>query len=146
MLKQNFAWAWSMCVGPPIEIDRIVIRDVQYHFEVNRCRNEEFQGSSAYDVGGDYSGQDRRMAEITTISPRLLKPFQYTRKKSPPPGSHVFQRTDSDNFRTQHRISFAHLRGTNILVINVNARVFTNQMWTDGQRTKTNPKTTPVTS
>ncbi|KAH3721242.1 hypothetical protein DPMN_064161 [Dreissena polymorpha] len=41
------------------EIDRIVIRDVQYEFEVNRCRNEEvnLQSSSAYNVGGD-SGQD----------------------------------------------------------------------------------------
>ncbi|KAH3729564.1 hypothetical protein DPMN_055535 [Dreissena polymorpha] len=29
---------------------------------------------------------------------------------------------------------------------NVNARVFTNQMWTDGQRTKTNPKTSPEQS
>ena len=24
-----------------VEIDRIVIREVQYQFEVNRCRNEE---------------------------------------------------------------------------------------------------------
>ncbi|KAH3809588.1 hypothetical protein DPMN_137962 [Dreissena polymorpha] len=29
---------------------------------------------------------------------------------------------------------------------NVNARVFTNQMWTDGQRKKTNPKTSPEQS
>ena len=29
-------------MGPCIvEIDRIVIREVQYQFEVNRCRNEE---------------------------------------------------------------------------------------------------------
>ncbi|KAH3840921.1 hypothetical protein DPMN_114379 [Dreissena polymorpha] len=41
---------------------------------------------------------------------------------------------------------FAHLRGTNILVKNVNARVFTNQMWTDGQRTNTNSKTSPEQS
>ncbi|KAH3869884.1 hypothetical protein DPMN_033057 [Dreissena polymorpha] len=41
---------------------------------------------------------------------------------------------------------FAHLRGTNILVKNVNARVFTNQMWTEGRRTKTNPKTSPEQS
>ncbi|KAH3736110.1 hypothetical protein DPMN_042672 [Dreissena polymorpha] len=58
---------------------------------------------------------------------------------------------------------FAHLRGgfiqslpnvehdldidqTNILVKNINPRVFTNQMWTDGQRTKTNPKTSPEQS
>ncbi|KAH3719196.1 hypothetical protein DPMN_062028 [Dreissena polymorpha] len=74
--------AW-LVMGPCIvEIDRIVIREVQYQLEVNRCRNEEiivkgyfgwvwpmwegcpridriFQGSSANSVGGD-SGQDRR--------------------------------------------------------------------------------------
>ncbi|KAH3705422.1 hypothetical protein DPMN_080493 [Dreissena polymorpha] len=32
----------GLVMGPCIvEIDRIVIRDVQYQFEVNRCRNEE---------------------------------------------------------------------------------------------------------
>ncbi|KAH3722065.1 hypothetical protein DPMN_065015 [Dreissena polymorpha] len=32
----------GLVMGPYIvEIDRIVIRDVQYQFEVNRCRNEE---------------------------------------------------------------------------------------------------------
>ncbi|KAH3890948.1 hypothetical protein DPMN_015037 [Dreissena polymorpha] len=41
---------------------------------------------------------------------------------------------------------FAHLRGTNILVKNVNARVFTKQMWTGGRRTKTHPKTSPEQS
>ncbi|KAH3791621.1 hypothetical protein DPMN_145109 [Dreissena polymorpha] len=40
MFKQNFGWAWSMWAGRP-RIYRIVIRDFQYHFEVNRCRNEE---------------------------------------------------------------------------------------------------------
>ncbi|KAH3826673.1 hypothetical protein DPMN_128582 [Dreissena polymorpha] len=52
----------GLVMGPCIgEIDRIVIKDVQYQFEVNGCRNEEvnFQGSSAYSVGGD-SGQDGR--------------------------------------------------------------------------------------
>ncbi|KAH3885473.1 hypothetical protein DPMN_009467 [Dreissena polymorpha] len=51
-----------LIIGPcVVEIDRFVIRDVQYQLEVNRCRNEEvnFQGSSAYSVGGD-SGQDGR--------------------------------------------------------------------------------------
>ncbi|KAH3853655.1 hypothetical protein DPMN_096187 [Dreissena polymorpha] len=58
--RRNFGWAWSMRAGRP-RIDRIVIRDVQYQFKVNGCRNEEvnFQGSSAYSVGGD-SGQDGR--------------------------------------------------------------------------------------
>ncbi|KAH3716790.1 hypothetical protein DPMN_059519 [Dreissena polymorpha] len=49
-------------MGPCIVvIDRIVISDAQYQFEVNRCRNEEvnFQCSSANSVGGD-SGQDGR--------------------------------------------------------------------------------------
>ncbi|KAH3841673.1 hypothetical protein DPMN_115146 [Dreissena polymorpha] len=49
-------------MGPCIvEIDRIVIREVQYQFKDNRCRNEEiiFRGSSANSVGGD-SGLDGR--------------------------------------------------------------------------------------
>ncbi|KAH3720730.1 hypothetical protein DPMN_063634 [Dreissena polymorpha] len=50
IVKGNFGWAWPMSAGCPIglvmgpciaEIDRIVIREVQYHFEVNWCRNEE---------------------------------------------------------------------------------------------------------
>ncbi|KAH3808140.1 hypothetical protein DPMN_136491 [Dreissena polymorpha] len=65
MLKQNFGWAWSMWVerlrvgnGPwIIEIDRIVIREVQYELEVYRCRNEvNFKGSSANSVGEDNGG------------------------------------------------------------------------------------------
>ncbi|KAH3829075.1 hypothetical protein DPMN_131063 [Dreissena polymorpha] len=76
-----------LLMGPCIvEIDCIVIRDVQYQYEVNRCRNEEvnfqgssakyiggrtdgetFQGSSANSAGGD-SDQDGRTAEITTYS------------------------------------------------------------------------------
>ncbi|KAH3704598.1 hypothetical protein DPMN_079657 [Dreissena polymorpha] len=77
IVKGNFGWAWSVWAGRP-RIDRIVIRDVQYQFQVNRCRNEEvnFQGSSAYSVGGD-SGQDgrtdRQTAEIAKISPRFSK-------------------------------------------------------------------------
>ncbi|KAH3886909.1 hypothetical protein DPMN_010922 [Dreissena polymorpha] len=69
-------------------------------------------------------------------------------------------RTDGRRMPSDHNSSpraiaqFAHLRRTNILVINfdkeclrnVNARVFTNQMWTDGQWTKTNPKTSPEQS
>ncbi|KAH3838572.1 hypothetical protein DPMN_111980 [Dreissena polymorpha] len=49
IVKGNFGWAWPMWAGRPrvgngpciAEIDRIVIREVQYQFEVNRCRNEE---------------------------------------------------------------------------------------------------------
>ncbi|KAH3774827.1 hypothetical protein DPMN_176220 [Dreissena polymorpha] len=60
MLKQTFWWVLSMWAGAPglimepciVDTDRIVIRNyVQYQFE--------FQGSSAYSVGGD-SGHDRR--------------------------------------------------------------------------------------
>ncbi|KAH3748709.1 hypothetical protein DPMN_183159 [Dreissena polymorpha] len=56
--KINFGWAWPMWAGRP-RIDRIVIRDVQYQLEVNRCRNEEvnFRGSSVNSVGEE-SGQD----------------------------------------------------------------------------------------
>ncbi|KAH3718081.1 hypothetical protein DPMN_060880 [Dreissena polymorpha] len=39
-LKGNFGWAWAMWTGRPW-INRIVIREVQCQFEVNRCRNEE---------------------------------------------------------------------------------------------------------
>ncbi|KAH3722262.1 hypothetical protein DPMN_065218 [Dreissena polymorpha] len=52
VVKGNFGWVWPMwlcgrgapglVMGPCIvEIDRIVIGEVQYQFEVNRCRNEE---------------------------------------------------------------------------------------------------------
>ncbi|KAH3740128.1 hypothetical protein DPMN_046823 [Dreissena polymorpha] len=115
IVKGNFGWVWPMWVGRP-RIDRIVIRevqyqlevnrikgnfgwvwpmwagrpraDVQYQFEVNRCRHEEFQCSSANSVGGD-SGQDGRTdrqtdiqtAEIITISPRFSKSYS---EKTPP--------------------------------------------------------------
>ncbi|KAH3691612.1 hypothetical protein DPMN_162445 [Dreissena polymorpha] len=44
----------GLVMGPCIvEIDRIIIRYVQYQFEVNRCRNEKFNfpGSSAKNDG-----------------------------------------------------------------------------------------------
>ncbi|KAH3698443.1 hypothetical protein DPMN_085963 [Dreissena polymorpha] len=43
IVNGTFGWAWSMWTRRPrvVEIDRIVIRDIQYQFEVNRCRNEE---------------------------------------------------------------------------------------------------------
>ncbi|KAH3872977.1 hypothetical protein DPMN_036201 [Dreissena polymorpha] len=48
--------AWQrptrLIMGPCIvEIDRIVIRYVQYQFEVNRCRNEEFIGAPGLVMG-----------------------------------------------------------------------------------------------
>ncbi|KAH3864407.1 hypothetical protein DPMN_027424 [Dreissena polymorpha] len=54
-----------LVMGPCIvEINHIVIREVQYQFEVNRCRNEEviWPGRT-----------DGQTAEITTISPRFSK-------------------------------------------------------------------------
>ncbi|KAH3730054.1 hypothetical protein DPMN_056032, partial [Dreissena polymorpha] len=55
IVKDNFGWVWPIMGGAPqgrdaiglvmgpyiVEIDRIVIKEVQYQFEVNRCRNEE---------------------------------------------------------------------------------------------------------
>ncbi|KAH3697719.1 hypothetical protein DPMN_085228 [Dreissena polymorpha] len=56
IVKGNFGWVWPMWVGRlrvwvgrlrvgngamHIEIDRIVIREFQYQFEVNRCRSED---------------------------------------------------------------------------------------------------------
>ncbi|KAH3894481.1 hypothetical protein DPMN_018638 [Dreissena polymorpha] len=49
IVKGNFGWVWPMWVGRlrvgngamHIEIDRIVIREFQFQFEVNQCRNEE---------------------------------------------------------------------------------------------------------
>jgi len=38
MVNENLNHYIFPCV---VEIDRIVIRDVQYQFEVNRCRKEE---------------------------------------------------------------------------------------------------------
>ncbi|KAH3884717.1 hypothetical protein DPMN_008703 [Dreissena polymorpha] len=80
MLKQYFGWAWFMWAGAPglvmgscvVEIDRIVIREVQYHLEVNRCRNEEvtFQGSSANSVGGDSCQDGRTDGGANQIIPR----------------------------------------------------------------------------
>ncbi|KAH3780800.1 hypothetical protein DPMN_158622 [Dreissena polymorpha] len=51
LIKSNYGWLWSKWAGwgAPgwimrpciVEIDRIVIREVQYQLEVNQCRNEE---------------------------------------------------------------------------------------------------------
>ncbi|KAH3770302.1 hypothetical protein DPMN_171586 [Dreissena polymorpha] len=54
--------------------------------------------------------------------------------------------------QAQEPFHFAHLRGTSFsnfdkeCLRNVNATVFTNQMWTDRRLTKTNPKTSPEQS
>ncbi|KAH3867790.1 hypothetical protein DPMN_030927 [Dreissena polymorpha] len=66
-----------LVMGPFIvEIDRIVIKDVQYQFEVNRCRNEEFQGSMARTD----RRTDGQTAEITTIfskSVGITRPYKF---------------------------------------------------------------------
>ncbi|KAH3878089.1 hypothetical protein DPMN_001971 [Dreissena polymorpha] len=113
IVKGNFGCAWPMLAGRPM-IDRIVIRKVQYQFEVNRCRNEEIivklqfwpkQNKRILQSACMWAGRprvgngamhkvryqfednrcrneeikeivartDRRMAEITTISPRFSK-------------------------------------------------------------------------
>ncbi|KAH3742265.1 hypothetical protein DPMN_049002 [Dreissena polymorpha] len=70
-----------LVMGPCIvEIDRIVIREVQYQFEVNRCRNEEvyFQGSSAYSVGGDKKcdRQTHRQTDGQTHRAQIITPLR----------------------------------------------------------------------
>ncbi|KAH3694827.1 hypothetical protein DPMN_082268 [Dreissena polymorpha] len=77
-----------LVMGPCIvEIDCIVIRDVQYKFEVIQCRNEEvnFQGSIAR--------TDRQTVEITTISPRFSTSFAYLRGTNILVNSHVIELT-----------------------------------------------------
>ncbi|KAH3786994.1 hypothetical protein DPMN_165113 [Dreissena polymorpha] len=83
---------------------------------------------------------DGRTDRRTRVLANLHVKFQDSRATT-------YGRTDGRTDRRTRDINrFAHLRGTNILVKNVNARVFTNKMWTDGQRTKTNPKTSPEQS
>ncbi|KAH3695613.1 hypothetical protein DPMN_083070 [Dreissena polymorpha] len=114
-----------LVMGPCIvEIDRIVIRDVQYKFEVIRCRNEEvnFQGSSAYSVGGDkhhIMGANARLRSADgmklPINFNLRQYFIGTNvlikfhedwpinKTALPPGDNVFQQTRT-NFKLDNDI------------------------------------------
>ncbi|KAH3801279.1 hypothetical protein DPMN_154927 [Dreissena polymorpha] len=99
----NFGWAWPMWAWPMWggcpRIDCIYIREVQYQFEVNRCRNEEkgnFGGAWPMWAGRpriangamhmvQYQFEDKlcrneeiietdgRKTEITTISPLFLR-------------------------------------------------------------------------
>ncbi|KAH3753449.1 hypothetical protein DPMN_188086 [Dreissena polymorpha] len=59
IVKGNFGWVWSM-LAERRRIDRIVIREVQYQFEVNRCRNEEVivKGNFGW-VGSMWVGRSR---------------------------------------------------------------------------------------
>ncbi|KAH3862041.1 hypothetical protein DPMN_024997 [Dreissena polymorpha] len=66
----------------------------------------------------------------------------FTWKTAPPPGSHVFQWTRTTFELDLHIIKtniltiiYLGIIGTNLLTINVASRVFTNQIWTDGQMT-----------
>ncbi|KAH3865207.1 hypothetical protein DPMN_028246 [Dreissena polymorpha] len=83
IVKGNFGWAWSMWAGPMWaghpRVGYGAMHKVQYQFEDIRCSlrcTQNFQGSSAYSVGGE-SGQDGQMdgrkTEITTISPLFLR-------------------------------------------------------------------------
>ncbi|KAH3884749.1 hypothetical protein DPMN_008736 [Dreissena polymorpha] len=81
-------------------IDRVVIRDsmwagrpmfgyeamhnVQYQLEVNRCRNEEFYGSSANSVGGvsvqdgrTERGDQNNIPTLLKVSPGFQKSLMY---------------------------------------------------------------------
>ncbi|KAH3866238.1 hypothetical protein DPMN_029297 [Dreissena polymorpha] len=99
----------GLVMGPCIvEIDRIVIRVVQYQFEENLCRNEEVivkgsfgwawsmwagspqveidhivirnvQYQSEFQGSSAYRRTDRQTAEITKISPRFSKSFAHLR-------------------------------------------------------------------
>ncbi|KAH3784995.1 hypothetical protein DPMN_163075 [Dreissena polymorpha] len=66
----NFGWAWSMWVGRPRN-DRIVIRYVQYQFEVNRCRYEEVL------VKGNFGWAWSMWAERPRIYRIVIRDVQY---------------------------------------------------------------------
>ncbi|KAH3835519.1 hypothetical protein DPMN_108872 [Dreissena polymorpha] len=103
MLKQNFGWAWSMWAGRP-RIDRIVIRDVQYHFEVNRCRNEEVNFAHLSGFHNDWAKNvtSRKTAPrqpcystdrnhfLTKFHENWAKNVTSRVEKCPPTGGHVF--------------------------------------------------------
>ncbi|KAH3876168.1 hypothetical protein DPMN_000003 [Dreissena polymorpha] len=69
-IKGNFGWAWSMWAGRT-RIDRIVIREVQYQFEVNRCRNEEII------VNGNFGWEWPMWAGCPRIDRIVIREVQY---------------------------------------------------------------------
>ncbi|KAH3749195.1 hypothetical protein DPMN_183686, partial [Dreissena polymorpha] len=72
IVKDNFGWVWPiMGVAPQVEIDLIVIRDVQYHFEVTRCRNEEII------VKGNFGWAWPMLAGRPRIDCIVIKEVQY---------------------------------------------------------------------
>ncbi|KAH3896522.1 hypothetical protein DPMN_020699 [Dreissena polymorpha] len=144
----------GLVMGPCIvEIDRIVISDVQYDFEVNRCRNKKVNAKNIIGTNlltkfhedlkinvasrvltsknapppGGHFHEDRTI----NVSSRVLTRFYYShiRKNAPPPGCHVFKATKTifnliqDIIGTNLRLTKFHEDWT----INVASRVLTRK-------------------
>ncbi|KAH3784371.1 hypothetical protein DPMN_162325 [Dreissena polymorpha] len=74
----------GLVMGPCIvEIDRIVISDVQYDFEVNRCRNKQVNAKNI--IGTNLLTKFHEDLKINVAS-RVL-----TSKNAPPPGGHFHE-------------------------------------------------------
>ncbi|KAH3691241.1 hypothetical protein DPMN_193189 [Dreissena polymorpha] len=106
---------------PTPHIDRIVIRDVQYQFEVNRCRPEEvnFQGSSANK--GD-CGQDGQTADLFRIAAKPIHfapGFQGSGAKSVKGDSGQGGRTDGQTGGDNHKILTFSPKSVGIMNVNV---------------------------
>ncbi|KAH3884587.1 hypothetical protein DPMN_008570 [Dreissena polymorpha] len=79
IVKGNFGWVWPMWVerlrvgygAMHIEIDRIVIREFQYQFEVNLCRNEEII------LKGNFGGVWSMWAGRPRIDRIVIREVQY---------------------------------------------------------------------
>ncbi|KAH3805214.1 hypothetical protein DPMN_133511 [Dreissena polymorpha] len=67
----------GLVMGPCIvEIDRIVIRDVQYQLEVNRCRNEEVNVKQELVTKLHKSVTEKSIISLGDLDPSGLKPHQ----------------------------------------------------------------------
>ncbi|KAH3826476.1 hypothetical protein DPMN_128382 [Dreissena polymorpha] len=79
------------------------------------------------------------------IEPKIVTPRMFTRKTAPPIDGHTNILTnfelDRDIIGTNRWTKFHEDRERNVA-----SRVFTNQMWTDVRRTKTDPKSSPEQS
>ncbi|KAH3749388.1 hypothetical protein DPMN_183885 [Dreissena polymorpha] len=70
-----WAGAPGLVMGPCIsEIDRIVIREVQYQFEVNRCRNKEIIVKGNFGWGAPGLVMEPCIVEIDLI---VIREAQY---------------------------------------------------------------------
>ncbi|KAH3850078.1 hypothetical protein DPMN_092484 [Dreissena polymorpha] len=69
-LMEIFWWVWPMWAGRPRVGNGAMHGEVQYQFEVNRCRNKEVNLPLARTDGRTDGG---RTAEITTISPPFFQ-------------------------------------------------------------------------